>query len=277
MWRHSLSNLRLLAWSVLLFSYPTAARCDEDLVQKSFDDMYNLSFAQAHQVLKQWQTAHPQDPLGPAADGAAYLYAEFDRLEILQSEFFVDDRTFSERKRVRADPQVKQSFDQALARSEQLATAKLRQSPNDESALFANVLRLGLQADYDALIEKQNIQALRTTKEGRRLAEGLLTQYPDCYDAYVAIGVENYLLSLKAAPIRWILRATGAQTDKDIGIAKLKLTAAKGKYLQPYAQLLLAVAALRDKDNAEARRLLSGLANRFPQNRLYREELSKIH
>jgi hypothetical protein len=77
--------------------------------------------------------------------------------------------------------------------------------------------------------------------------------------------------------VRWLLQATGARTDKQTGIEKLRLTAAKGQYLQPYAELLLAVAALRDNNNTEARRSLADLSNRFPHNRLYREELSKIH
>ncbi len=36
---------------------------------------------------------------------------------------------------------------------------------------------------------------------------------------------------------------TGAQTDKESGLAKLKIAAEKGHYLLPYARLLLAVAA----------------------------------
>ena len=42
-------------------------------------------------------------------------------------------------------------------------------------------------------------------------------------DAY--IGVENYLLSLKPAPLRWFLRLDGAQTDKQRGIENLNATA----------------------------------------------------
>jgi hypothetical protein len=92
----------------------------------------------------------------------------------------------------------------------------------------------------------------------------------------LAIGVENYLLSLKPAPVRWLLRLGGAQTDKDVGIVNLRLTAAKGRYLKPYAQLLLAVADLRDNNRAQARRTLTFLASAYPENRLYREELDKL-
>jgi hypothetical protein len=104
----------------------------------------------------------------------------------------------------------------------------------------------------------------------------LLTAHPDCYDAYLAIGVENYLLSLKPAPVRWVLNWSGAQTNKQEGIAKLRLTAEKGDLLQPYARMLLAVAALRDNDRATATRLLDGLVREFPHNRLYASELARV-
>jgi len=99
---------------------------------------------------------------------------------------------------------------------------------------------------------------------------------PSCYDAYLAIGVENYILGLKPAPVRWLLRIYGAQTDKDQGIEKLRLTAEKGHYLLPLAQLMLAVAALRDKNREQARELLAGLARQFPNNTLYRRELDRL-
>lgn len=113
-------------------------------------------------------------------------------------------------------------------------------------------------------------------KAGRILAEKLISQDPSYYDAYLAIGVENYLLGVTAAPVRWILRMTGAETNKDQGIANLRLTAEKGHYLAPYARLLLAVAVLRDHDRNTARTLLNGLSREFPKNNLYQRELDRI-
>jgi hypothetical protein len=139
------------------------------------------------------------------------------------------------------------------------------------------LLRIGLHADYLALVEKRNIAALSEVKTSRSLAEQLLAKHPECYDAWLAVGVENYLLSLKPAPVRWMLRLGGAQTDKDTGIARLRITAEKGRYLKPYARLLLAVAAVRDKKPLEAKQILSWLSTEFPRNHLYREELAKLN
>jgi hypothetical protein len=84
------------------------------------------------------------------------------------------------------------------------------------------------------------------------------------------------MLSQKALPMRWLLRLSGAETDKAEGIRRVKLTASKGRYLKPFALLLVAVAALRDKDVATAKSILRDLSQQFPRNHLYSEELSRL-
>jgi hypothetical protein len=69
---------------------------------------------------------------------------------------------------------------------------------------------------------------------------------------------------------------TGAQTDKQEGIAKLRIVADQGHYLKPYAKVLLAIAALRDGRKAEAKDLMTELAKQFPHNDLFQSELKKL-
>ncbi len=113
-------------------------------------------------------------------------------------------------------------------------------------------------------------------KAATEAARKLLSVCPECHDANLAIGVENYLLSQKSAPVRWFLRLTGAETDKTVGIEKLRVVAQKGTYLKPYARVLLAIAYLRDGNKPEARQLLTELARDFPENDLFRSELKKL-
>jgi hypothetical protein len=242
-------------------------------LEDAYRAMYNLQFEQAHQAIHAWEQAHPASPLGPASDAAADLFAEFDRLHVLQSEFFAEDSHFLSLHRLAPDPKRKQDFNQALEHSKKLTASA---PASDPDAQFAQVLTFGLNSDYLALIEKRNFAALGETKEARAAAEKLLAQRPDYYDAYLAVGVENYLLSLKPAPVRWFLRMGGSETDKEEGLQNLRLTAEKGHYLLPFARLLLAVAALRDKDRAAARRELGWLSTQFPANHLFREELAKV-
>jgi hypothetical protein len=245
-------------------------------IEAGYRQMYDLEFDQAHRTFADFERQHPEDPLGPVSNAAAYLFAEFDRLKILQSEFFVEDGLFRRRPKVTADPDVRGKFNAELSKSEQLSNDILSKSPRDVDALFAKILTLGLRADYLSLIERRNLDALKVIKESRATADQLLAIEPAYYDAYLAIGVENYLFSLKAAPVRWILQMGGAQTDRERGIQNLTLTAEKGNYLNPYARLLLAVAALRSKDRQRAHDILAKLSSEFPHNRLYTEELARL-
>lgn len=245
-------------------------------LDQGYRQLYNLEFSDAHSTFQTYAKVHPEDPFGATSDGAAYLFEEFNRLGILQTELFTDDDKFKDRASSLPDPKVREQFDGAIAQSQKLAEAILQRSPNDRNALFVTVLNLGLESDYLAMVEKRDLAALAYTKRAGLAAEKLLTVDPACYDAYLAIGVENYMLGLNPAPVRWLLRIYGAETDKDAGIQKLQLTAAKGHYLLPFARLLLAVVALRDKHRAEAKELLQNLAEEFPNNQLYRRELLRL-
>ena len=245
-------------------------------IDTGFRQMYNLEFDRAHQTFNDFERQHPDDPLGPASNAAAYLFAEFDRLNILHSEFFVEDSLFKRRARSIPDPAARQSFDKELAKAEQLSDGILSQSPQQTAAMFAKTVALGLRADYLALIERRDLDSLKIVKSSRAIAEKLLSIDPTYYDAYLAVGVENYLLSIKPAPVRWFLKMNGAETDRDRGIQDLTLTAEKGHYLSPYARLLLAVAALRGNNRPKAAELLAQLAQEFPNNRLYAQELAHL-
>lgn len=272
----SLMSVRPSLFALVLGLTSAAHAASPTLLAEGLDagyrQMYNLQFDSAHRTFAEWERAHPQDPMGPVSDAAAYLFTEFDRLHILQSEFFVNDDHFYTDRTLAPDPVLKQKFLAALDQGSALAA----RSPQDPNAMFAAVLSRGLRSDYLALIEKHYTASFKEMKSARTLAEQLLASHPDLYDAWIAIGVENYMLSVKPAPLRWLLRLSGGQTDRSVGIEKLRLTAERGHYLAPFARLLLAVAALRDRDKDRARDLLAGLAREFPNNRLYVHELASL-
>ena len=276
-------NIRYLVAALLLavcaaqgFAQSSVRVQPQPELAQGFRQMYNLDFVGAHRTFGMYQSLQPDDPMGFVADAAAYLFSEFNRLHILESDLFVSDARFDKRGVEHPDPAVKASFETALARSDELVAKVLATSPTNANALFAKVLANGLRGDYAAMIERRNLASLSYMKASRSTAQQLLAVDPNCYDAYLAIGVENYLLGSTPAPVRWVLRVTGGQTDKQAGFERVRLTAQKGYYLAPFARLLLAVAALRDKDKSTAKTLLAGLAEEFPRNQLYSKELARI-
>jgi hypothetical protein len=245
-------------------------------LDQGFHLLYDLDFDQAHLVFLSWQHEHPQDPVGPTAEAAGLLFSEFHRLGVLEAQFYENDKSFLNRDKVVPDPVVRDRFNGALARSQSLAATRLAASPQDRDALFAMTLSSGLQADYAALIEKRNLPSLHYTRDASDWAAKLLAVNPDCYDAYVATGFSKYIVGSMAAPVRWFLRLGGLSGDKKIGLAELQLTADHGRYLGPFARILLAIAYVRDKDNPHARGVLAALRDEFPKNPLFAREIARL-
>jgi hypothetical protein len=241
-----------------------------------FSGLYNLDFARAQQDFSAWQAEHPEDPMGPVSEAAGYLFSEFNRLGVLEGQFYESDEAFDARSKQTPDPVVHQRFEQALTRAERLAQARLARDAKDRSALFALTLSSGLQADYFALIEKRNLASLHYTKEASLRAQQLLAVCSDCYDALLATGFSKYLIGSMSAPVRWLLRLGGLPGDKHAGIVDLQLTAERGHYLAPLARILLAIAYVREKDKPRALQVLTDLRTQFPANTVVAREIARL-
>src|SRR5215475_7191694 len=144
-------SLRALLLSVPALCAIANASIQPVQLEEGYRQMYDMRFADAHETFRQYQAAHPDDAMGPVSDAAAYLFSEFDRLHILQSEFFTHDQHFVTDNKLTPDPALKQKFDTSIESARRMADAR----PNDNDALFAAVLSNGLQSDYSALIEKR--------------------------------------------------------------------------------------------------------------------------
>lgn len=241
-----------------------------------FSLLYNLDFDRAHQVFVSWQQEHPDNPMGSACEAAGLLFSEFNRLGVLEAQFYADDRTFAARKKFTPDAALRDRFYAALDQADSRAHTRLAKNPSDRDALLALTMSSGLKADYAGLIEKRNLASLHYTKEATAWAQQLLAVDPECYDAYLATGVSQYIIGSIAAPIRWLVRLGGISGDKQKGIDDLQLTAQHGHYLAPFARILLAIAYVREKDKARARELLISLRNDFPQNPLFTREIARL-
>ena len=268
-----------LALLLLLLATPFAvsAPLTGTPLNDGYHAMYNLDFTSAHNHFQQWITAHPEDCLGSASDAAAFLFTEFDRLGVLDIELFSDDDRFESRKRPDIEPALKQGFENRIAQAERLADVALQHNPKDANAFYCKAVTSGMQADWASLIDRHEYGAFKFSELASKYAKQALAISPTLYDANLAVGIENYMLSLKAAPIRWILGMTGAGTNKAEGVRLLKLTAEQGHYLAPFARLMLAVGELRDGRTQQGKAILVSLSQEFPQNTLYQRQIARLH
>jgi hypothetical protein len=237
--------------------------------------MYDLRFDEAHLAFAAWKQSHSDDSLGPASNAAAYLFSELARLGALESELFVNDFRFKDRAKLRPDPATKALFVQEIARADRLANVALQRSGADSNALFVKSMTLGLRADSAGLIEKQSFAALSYTKKARVFAERLIRAKPEAADAYLGPGVD-YLLSLKPAPLRVLLRVTGSNVDRERGPARDSRDGASRSLPGALCKAATGSGGVAREQSVHARELLGELHQRFPDNELYTREMDRI-
>ena len=248
----------------------------EAALQAAFVRLYDFDFKGAHEILDRQHQLDPQAPLVLAVKCAAYLFAELDRLKILELDFFTDDDKVVDRRKLIPDPVIRQKFFDTVAESDKLANARLAVNPDDPDALMALCMTTGMVTDYAALVEKRRFGSFSLAKKSHVWAKKLLALNPPVVDAYMTFGTAEYIVGSLPFFLRWFVHMDSVEGSKSKGIEELTLVAQKGKYDGPFARILLAVIALREKHPEEAERLLAGLAKDYPDNPLIRKELARV-
>jgi hypothetical protein len=238
--------------------------------------MYELKFDAARARLASWQRLHPSEAMGSALEAASYLFQQFYTKGVLTSEFFLDDKRLLGGIEDKPDARLESAFLSVAARSEQQARRQLAAQPRNPEALLALTLVAGMRADNSSVIEKRQIQTMSLLREADRRARDLLSVSPDAGDAYVALGAANYIVGCLPSYKRLFLRLGEVQGDKSLGMQQLTIAANTGHYLRPFAEMMLALAALRERDAGLARREFTRLNEEFPANPLFAHELSKL-
>jgi hypothetical protein len=245
-------------------------------IERAFARLYNFDFAGTHRALDSHLVEIPGDPLAYGVRAAALLFQELDRLEVLQGEFFADDKRVAEKKRLKPDGAIRLRFFQTIAEAQTRSRTILAKNPRDENALFTMSLVAGLTADYNSLIDKRQMASFSFIKESNEWAQQLMKVNPAFVDCYLTTGLTEYLVGSLPFFLRWFVHIDGVEGSKDQARVKLQRVAESGRYLKPFAQILLAIYYLREKNPTASQRILAELSRQYPDNPLYRRELGKI-
>src|SRR5208283_5257572 len=100
-------------------------------LDRGFMGLYNLDFAGAQRDFTAWEAQHPDDPVGPVSQAAGYLFSEFNRLGVLEGQFFENDDSFAARSKLSPDPVVHGYFQAAIDRAQALAHVRLSKDAKD--------------------------------------------------------------------------------------------------------------------------------------------------
>jgi len=240
-----------------------------------FDLLYRQRFAEAREAFANWQSRNPEQPFGQVAIAAGYLFEELSHQGVLTSDFFLNEKKFLHGIEGNPDPERMSHFRDALARACELAREHQKTNPKDGEALLALTLAAGMESDAESILQKKHLAGLKSMKKANGYAKELLAQHPDATDAYIALGIANYIIGSQSGGTRFALWFDGVHGDKKLGMEQVARTVEDGRYLRPFAKIILALAARREKQDSLAQRLFRELSEQYPDNQQFTSEYAK--
>jgi hypothetical protein len=240
-----------------------------------FDLLYRQRFVEAREAFANWESRNPEQPFGQVAIAAGYLFEELSHQGVLTSDFFLNEKKFLHGIEGSPDQERMSHFSDALARACELARERQKTNPKDGEALLALTLAAGMESDAESILRKKHLAGLKSMKKANGYAKELLAQHPDATDAYIALGIANYIIGSQSGGTRVALWFGGIHGDKKLGMELVARTVENGRYLRPFAKIILALAARREKQDALAQRLFRELSEQYPDNQQFASEYAK--
>ena len=265
--------VRLLA--LLLSALPLLAQPAP--YAKGFDHFYNLEYDDA---IREFTLAGKQTPdaLGPKNYLATtVLYRELYRSGALESELVTGSNPFLRRPKMNPSAEDKKLFFDSISAVIEVTQARLAKDPKDTQALYAQGVAYALRANWNFLVQKAWMDALRDATTARKLHNKVTEVDPNFFDARLVQGVHDYVVGSLPFTYNLLGFLVGFRGDKDKGIQTLEMVSQKGKFNNVDAQVLLAAIYRRERMPAKAIPLLKNMAQRFQRNYLVRLEMVQMY
>lgn len=256
---------------------PAGAPSTPDYRASGDNHFFNLEYDQAIADYQKLIQQDPNNPLAYNALASAELYKELYRLGMLESSALRGDNRFLRRERPPPDPQAKARFEDALGRGRRAAEALLARDRSNQLALYALGTNYALRGNYEFMVDKAWFAALRSGSKARDYCERLRKLNPDFTDAYLVLGVYEYVVGSLPAPVKLLAAIGGVRGSKQKGEEYVARVAREGRYARNDARVLLVILHRRERRPLEAANLLESLIAEFPRNYVLGLELASMY
>jgi tetratricopeptide (TPR) repeat protein len=249
----------------------------EPILSEGFEHFYNLEYPEAIKYFEAEIARDRKDPEAYNHLAQALLYSEMYKAGALESELVSGSNPFVHRELMRPSSEVARRFDDCIAASMRISEARIEKDPNDRAALYALGVAHGLRANYNYLVRKAWMDALKDATAARKLHNQVLELDPKFIDARLVQGVHDYILGSLPWHIKVLGFLAGFKGDREAGLDALRTVAEKGTVNKYDARVLLAAIYRRERRPLEALPLLKHLSERFPRNFLFRLEMVQMY
>jgi tetratricopeptide (TPR) repeat protein len=251
-----------------------------ELRREGHEALYNMDSATAVEKFEEIRRRAPYHPAGDLYLATVLWFGHLNKTRRLQSGLYGSGSNFyagadkakegSEGDAV--DPEVDRAFRERMAQAKTKALALVARNRNDADALYFLGAYYGVMAGYEASVARKFFSAMRNGSRCVETHEKTLKLKPDYYDAYLSIGVYDYVAGSLPFGYRVMATMVGVRGSKKRGIGRLQTIIDNNAMTADDARILLVAIFRNEKRYDDALALLDQLCSKYPRSYLLKME-----
>ena len=251
-----------------------------ELRRAGTEAVYNLDYATARAKFEEIRRLLPSHPVGDL-NLATLLWLEYlNKNRRLQTGLYKKDSSFyagAEKAREESegdtvDPVFDRAFRDRMAQAKTKALALANRNRNDADAIYFLGAYYGVMAGYEASTARKFFAAMRNGSRSVDAHEKVVKLRPDYYDAYLSIGLYDYIVGSLPFAYKALAAVAGVRGNKQRGIERLVKLIESNSASSDDARVLLMAVYQNEGRFEDALAILKSLNSKYPASYLLKLE-----
>ncbi|MCI0449094.1 MAG: DUF3808 domain-containing protein [Chlorobi bacterium] len=214
------------------------------LITEGIESSYDVDFPLALQKFQEAKNTAPGDLRGPFFESSVYFWKGLFTRNKNDYEIYMD------------------LSDKLIERCENIVD----KNENDLDARFYLGWTYTLRAFIGGFLGQNYLRAASDIKDASNNLKFVIEKNPAYYDAYLGLGLYNYLTSFIPRRLRWLADILGFSGDREEGKRMLMICAEKGVYTNIEAKFYMALLSWREENYPQAESYMTMLRDKFPKS-----------
>lgn len=244
--------------------------------------LFNIDYKLAQEKFEEIKRLQPNHPAGDLYLATLVWLEHLYKSRRLQASLYKSDSSFyagadktSEEKEGDAvDPAVDRVFRDRMAQAKTKALALVSRNSKDPNALYFLGAVYGVLAGYDATVARKFFGAMRNGSRSTDAHEKVLKIDPNYYDAYISVGMYDYIVGNLPFGYRALVAIAGVRGNKQRGIARLEKVVERESATADDVRVILLAIYSNEKMHEKSLATLETLIGKYPRNYLIKLELA---
>jgi tetratricopeptide (TPR) repeat protein len=241
-----------------------------------FEALYSMDYSQAKKEFEEMTRLEPKHPSGYIYLASTIWLEHLSKLRRLQSQIYNRNNVFFRTAQDPVDPAVEKLFYQNIEKGIVRAQARLRMNSKDLAGLYYLGTAHGATAGYESSVKRAFLSSLKNGTKAVEMHKEVLKLYPAFSDAYVSVGMYNYVMGTLPLGVKILMLLGGVHGSKEEGLKQLEKAMNQGKYARDEASVILVMLYDREKRQEDALKILRRLSEKYPRNVVFRFETATM-